>query len=98
MEMTDVDWSDASRLCLGMLLDGTQIRELDYEGRPIVGDSLYAFLNASSEPVTITLPAVPSGGVWEHVLDTNDPGAPVASSAAATVQLVVPHSVRLYRG
>ena len=97
-EMADKDWGDAARLSLGMLLDGTRIRELDAEGLPITGDSLYVFLNASAQAVTITLPAVPSGAVWEHVLDTNDPSAPVATSAAETVQPVAPHSVRIYRG
>jgi hypothetical protein len=56
------------------------------------------FLNASPQAVTITLPRVPSGGTWEHVLDTNDPEAPVATSAPATVQVVGPQSVRIYRG
>jgi len=97
-EMTDGDWADASRLSLGMLLDGTRIGELDHEGQPIVGDSLYVFLNASADAVTITLPQVPSGGGWEHVLDTNDPAAPVATSGPATVQRVAPHAVRIYRG
>ena len=97
-EMTDPDWADPSRLSVGMLLDGTRIRELDHEGQPIVGDSLYVFLNASAHAVTITLPQVPSGGAWEHVLDTNDPGAPVATSAPATVQAVGAQTVRIYRG
>jgi isoamylase len=97
-EMTDADWADASRHWVGMLLDGTRIGELDHEGKPITGDSLYVFLNASATPVTITLPRVPSGGVWEHVLDTNDPAAPVATSAPGTVQVVAPQAVRIYRG
>jgi hypothetical protein len=71
--MSEADWSDASRLSVGMLLDGTRIGELDHEGQPIVGDSLYVFLNASAQAVTITLPQVPSGAAWEHVLDTNEP-------------------------
>jgi isoamylase len=97
-EMTDADWADASRLSVGMLLDGTRIGELDHEGQPIVGDSLYVFLNASAQAVTMTLPQVPSGGTWEHVLDTNDPAAPVATSGPATVQVVAPQAVRIYRG
>ena len=64
----------------------------------IVGDSLYVFLNASEQPVSITLPRVPSGGVWEHVLDTTDAKAPVATSGPATVQFVERHAVRVYRG
>ena len=97
-EMADADWADTSRLSVGMLLDGTRIGELDHQGQPIVGDSLYVFLNASPQAVSITLPQVPSGSAWEHVLDTNDPAAPVATSGAATVQVVAAHAVRIYRG
>jgi len=97
-EMADADWADASRLSVGMLLDGTRIGELDHEGQPIVGDSLYVFLNASEQAVSITLPPVPGGGAWEHVLDTTDPAAPVARSGPATVQFVERHAVRIYRG
>jgi len=97
-EMLDADWADGSRLSVGMLLDGTRIGELDHEGQPIVGDSLYVFLNASAAAVTMTLPQVPGGGTWEHVLDTNEPAAPVATSGPATVQVVAPQAVRIYRG
>ena len=60
--------------------------------------ALDEFLNASAQAVSITLPQVPSGGAWEHVLDTSAPAAPVATSGAASVQAVEAHAVRIYRG
>jgi hypothetical protein len=96
--MSDADWADGSRLSVGMLLDGTRIGELDHEGQPIVGDSLYVFLNASGGGGDDG-PA--SGPRRRHVgtrAGYERTGGPVATSGPATVQVVAPQAVRIYRG
>ena len=96
-EMTDAEWNAEHVKCLGVLLSGQAIGELDESGRPIRGDSLLYLLNASSEAVPFTLPSFGVRPQWEVILDTvAEVGAGRIYSGADVYQLVE-HSLVLFR-
>ncbi|HEX8070479.1 MAG TPA: glycogen debranching protein GlgX [Pyrinomonadaceae bacterium] len=71
-EMTEADWRDETRRCLGVRLAGDAIEETDERGQRINGDTLLILLNAQAEAVAFALPAHRAGVRWEQVLDTSD--------------------------
>ena len=70
-EMTDATWNAPHVRCLGVILVGDAIAEVDDRGEPIHDDTLLVLLNAGETAVTFTLPAAPVGQAWELVLDTD---------------------------
>jgi glycogen operon protein len=81
-EMTDAAWNAPHVRCLGVVLVGDAIAEVDARGEPVRDDTLLILANAGETGVTFTLPAVAAGRRWEPVLDTNG-GAPAPSSEGA---------------
>jgi isoamylase len=75
-EMSDRDWASGSARCLGMVLPGDQITEVDEHGERIVGDSFAVLFNAHHEPVSFRLGTRRRDVRWTCVLDTFTPGAP----------------------
>src|SRR5262249_31474027 len=55
-EMSDEDWDDPLRACLGLRLAGDAIDEVDRRGNPIKGNTLLLLLNAHHERHDFTLP------------------------------------------
>jgi isoamylase len=70
-EMVDTAWSAATARTLALRLDGTQIEELDAQGAPITGDTLYIMFNAQPDDVLFVFPAERCTDRWERVLDTS---------------------------
>ena len=56
--------------CLGLLLAGKELDEVDERGEPLVGDTLLLMMNAHVEPVAFLLPAHAPELRWERLLDT----------------------------
>jgi len=78
LEMTDEEWGSSWLRCIGVLLGGEAMGEVDEQsGEPVIDDSFLMLLNAYHEPIPFTMPASPQDGKWEVVIDTN--GADVAS-------------------
>jgi glycogen operon protein len=71
-EMTDEDWFNWHTRCLGVLLAGDAIEELDARGARIVDHTLLLLLNAHYEPLSFLLPAFQNAGQWEVVVDTRE--------------------------
>ena len=69
-EMNDEDWDNSFAKCLGVLLAGDAIREIDEYGERIEGDTILLLMNASSEDIFFILPEYCSGYTWELLLDT----------------------------
>jgi len=76
-EMTDEAWNTDFVKCLGVRLAGDIINETDERGEPIRGDTLLLLLNAHWEELQFTLPATRVEHVWESMVDTRDPDAPL---------------------
>lgn len=71
LAMTQDDWMNFYAKCLGMMLVGDAIDELDERGNPIVNDTVLLLLNAHWEPMSFILPTVPNKeGQWEITTDT----------------------------
>jgi len=75
-EMDDSAWNADFVRCLGMLLSGHAIEEVNERGEPMMGDTLLVLLNAHSDKVPFTLPPLGPDQQWRRVVDTVDPQAP----------------------
>ncbi len=71
-EMTDESWNAPQVRCLGVLLAGDAIGEVDERGGRIVGDTLLLLLNANTASVPFTLPSASRADphAWEVLVDT----------------------------
>jgi isoamylase len=76
-EMSDEEWNAPHTRTLGIRLAGDLINEVDERGEPIRGDTLLLLINAHWEEVPFELPTTSDGRVWETMIDTRDPEAPV---------------------
>ncbi len=83
-EMTDDDWNNSGARSLGILLNGEAIDEVDERGRPIVGDTLLALINAAAEPRQFQMPASPRP--WRALFDTSGLAASEQPGAAYTLR------------
>jgi glycogen operon protein len=72
-EMDDQAWGAPSINSLGVWLSGRELDEVNEEGNPLVGDTLYLMFNAHPDGINFTLPSINSDGRWERILDTAQP-------------------------
>lgn len=72
-EMSDEAWNAGYTQCLGVLLPGDLISDVDERGGPITGDSIVLLVNASHQPIPFTLPSCGENQEWELLIDTADP-------------------------
>jgi glycogen operon protein len=71
-EMTDKAWDDHFARCLGVLLNGNTLDEIDERGEPVIGDTLFLMFNAHHDPILFRLPVKRPVERWERLLDTAD--------------------------
>jgi len=76
-EMHDEDWKAGWAKCLGVRLAGDIINEVDERGDAISGDTILLLLNAHWEQIPFKLPDARVEHVWEALIDTADPEAPL---------------------
>jgi len=69
-EMDDRTWGASSIHSLGVWLGGTELEEVDEEGNPIEGDTLFLMFNAHPDGINFVLPVLNTGGRWQRILDT----------------------------
>ena len=72
-EMSDEAWNAGFTQCLGVLLPGDLICDVDERGGPIIGDSIVLLVNASHQPIPFTLPSCGENQEWERLNDTAAP-------------------------
>ncbi len=70
LEMAQGDWNNHYAKCIGMLLVGRAIEEVDERGNTITDDTIFLILNAHSGPISFGLPATGGEGLWNVILDT----------------------------
>jgi glycogen operon protein len=88
IEMTDKAWSDHSARCVGVLLNGNAVDEIDERGEPVVGDTLFLMFNAHHDAILFRLPPKQPGERWDRLLDTSEPMTkPVALRRDVTYSL-----------
>jgi glycogen operon protein len=72
-EMSDEEWGLGWVRCLGLLLNGQTIGEVDESGEPIKDDTFFIMLNCHHEPIQFFVPKPPGADKWEIIIDTNQP-------------------------
>jgi glycogen operon protein len=72
-EMTDEEWGLGWVRCLGLMLNGETVGEVDEAGETIKDDTFLIMLNCHHEPIKFFVPKPPGEEKWEVVIDTNDP-------------------------
>jgi glycogen operon protein len=72
-EMSDEEWGLGWVRCLGLMLNGETLGDVDQSGEPIKDDTFLIMLNCHHEPIQFYLPKPPTSEKWEIIVDTNDP-------------------------
>jgi len=83
-EMSDEEWGLGWVRCLGLMLNGETIGEVDESGEPITDDTFLIMLNCHHEPIQFFVPKPHTGEQWEILIDTNDPALESNCRFAAT--------------
>jgi len=69
-EMGQEEWHAGWICCIGMLLNGRTLDDVNALGEPLVDDTFLILLNPHHEPIRFSLPPPRAGTVWELVIDT----------------------------
>ncbi|HLH39039.1 MAG TPA: glycogen debranching protein GlgX [Bryobacteraceae bacterium] len=83
-EMTDEEWNAGWVRCIGMMLNGHTLQEVDESGLPVIDNSFLLLLNCHHEHIDFRVPAPPNGGTWSVVIDTNEPDLEPGSTRPAS--------------
>jgi isoamylase len=70
--MTDEQWNTSFIRCMGMLLNGHLITEVDMHGEPVKDDVLLVLVNSYWDKIIFTLPNHDLGCEWDVLVDTNE--------------------------
>jgi glycogen operon protein len=87
-EMTDEEWGLGWVRCLGVMLNGTTIGDVDESGVPVADDTMLMMLNCHHEPIGFKLPEGPSKRPWEILVDTNEPDLAPGSRQCQPGQII----------
>ncbi len=96
-EMNDEAWNAGFVKCLGLLLDGHMIGEVDDKGEPRSGDTLLLLLNAHHESIPFMLPAPAAESEWEPLMDTAQFPGKLSDTKGGTQYEIHGRSVALLR-
>ncbi len=92
-EMTDEEWNAGWVRCIGMLLNGRTIGDIDETGVPVTDNSFLLLLNCHHEHIDFYVPP----GAWEIVVDTNEPDQEPTRVAEGVPLRLVRQSLMLLR-
>jgi glycogen operon protein len=70
-EMTDQEWNQEFARCLGVILSGSALDEVDERGERIRDDNFLLLMNAHYEEIPFVLSTLPTEKGWFVLLDTS---------------------------
>jgi glycogen operon protein len=70
-EMTEQEWNQEFARCLGVILSGEAVDEVDERGERIRDDNFLLLMNAHHEEIPFVLSTLPSEAGWFVLLDTS---------------------------
>ncbi len=70
-EMTDQEWDQDFARCLGVILSGEALDEVDERGERLRDDNFLLLMNAHHEEIPFVLSSLPSEAGWLVMLDTS---------------------------
>jgi isoamylase len=73
LEMTDEEWKSGWVRCIGVMLNGRTLQDVDDAGQPVIDSSFLMMLNCHHQHVDFHVPVPPNDGTWNVILDTNEP-------------------------
>ena len=100
VEMNDHHWNIDFIRCLGVMLSGDAISEVDEEGEKITGETLLILLNAHHDTIPFVLPVSKKGMHWGILLDTasgNEQTRPHLISSGGRIYPLQGRSLALFR-
>ncbi|HLX44187.1 MAG TPA: glycogen debranching protein GlgX [Bryobacteraceae bacterium] len=97
-EMTQEEWHAGWVRCIGLVLSGRTLDDVNAVGEPITDDTFLILFNPHHEPVRFTLPQIHPGTTWELCLDTRyqEISKPRSMRPRRSYQLI-PRSLALFR-
>ena len=72
-QMTDDEWHSGWVRCIGMMLNGRTLDDVNAVGEPIEDDSFLLLLNPHGGPIDFYMPKLHDSSAWEVCLDTSKP-------------------------
>ncbi|MDQ2777067.1 MAG: glycogen debranching protein GlgX [Acidobacteriota bacterium] len=80
-EMTEEEWNSGWVRCLGVVLSGKTLDDVDRYGEPVSDSSFLFCLNPHHERIQFYVPPCSVDCAWEVVIDTRDPACTDKKSA-----------------
>jgi glycogen operon protein len=95
-EMTESEWTTEWTRSMGVMLNGKTLQASNEEGDPLEDDSFLILVNAFHEGVEFTLPPVPNGSPWRHIMDTENIVDPFKSTEVGEKVIVGGRSMMVF--
>ena len=73
IDMSKEEWETSFIRCMGMLLNGELMDEMDENGEVLKSEILLILVNSFWEPISFTLPVEDLGKTWKVLIDTDRP-------------------------
>ena len=96
-DMTDMQWNTDFIRCMGILLNGELMNEVNEKGETVKDDILLLIVNSFWEPLGFTLPNSTLGHSWELLIDTSRTKVPIKNEKLSEVFNMPPRSLVLLR-
>jgi isoamylase len=93
-EMSQEEWHAGWICCVGMLLNGRTLDDVNAVGEPILDDTFLILCNPHHEPIRFLLPNLAAGKSWTVSLDTGQP-AFANARRSRRLYLIAPRSLVL---
>lgn len=86
-------WNNSELRCIGLLLNGRVMKEVDEQGQSVHDDVLLILFNAGHDPIPFILPDWPDDPSWEVLVDTAPVDADGTVQPTSEVYVVQPRSL-----
>jgi len=97
LDMSKEEWETSFIRCMGMLLNGELMPEIDEYGNKITGDILLILVNSYWEPVSFTLPHERLSSKWQILTDTEKPELTDQDELVKNIYKIAPRSMVLLK-
>ena len=87
--MSDEGWQQPHAKAFAVFLNGSALREVDDEGKPVRDDSFLLLFNAHHEPLAFQMAAPKFGKAWTVEIDTAAGREPAGASTKALENIEV---------
>lgn len=97
LDMSREEWETSFIRCMGMLLNGELMQEMDEFGKNLKEDILLILVNSYWEPVSFTLPHEGLSSSWDVLMDTEKPDLAETETHVLSVYKIAARSMVLLK-